>query len=246
MIANKLGLKTVNPDLKKAAVWGYYENAERDEAGGGVKTIILQTESKQAWFWYIPLANNLTSVGVVADRDYLLKGRGSTEAVFDEELAMCPAVARRVKDASRRPELHVAREFSYTTSRSAGDGWVLVGDAWGFIDPIYSSGVYFATKSGELAADAVIEGFAKNDLSAAQLGKWEPEFRAATGLIRKLVMAFYSNAFRVGRFVRQHPEHQGRLTDLLIGRIFSPDVGRIFDDLEPWLADAQKREQSLV
>ena len=59
---------------------------------------------------------------------------------------MCPAVARRDKDASRRPELHVAREFSYTTSRSAGDGWVLVGDAWGFIDPIYSSGVYFATK----------------------------------------------------------------------------------------------------
>ena len=64
--------------------------------------------------------------------------------------------------------------------------------------------------------------------------------RAATGLIRKLVIAFYSNAFRVGRFVRQHPEHQGHLTDLLIGRIFSPDVGRIFDDLEPWLADAQK------
>ena len=77
LIANKLGLKTVDPDLKKAAVWGYFENAERDEAGGGVKTIILQTESKQAWFWYIPLANNLTSVGVVADRDYLLKGRGS-------------------------------------------------------------------------------------------------------------------------------------------------------------------------
>ena len=72
--------------------------------------------------------------------------------------------------------LDVVKEYSYTTGRSSGDGWVLVGDSWGFIDPIYSSGVYFALKSGQLAADAIIEGLRSGDTSAAQLGKWVKEF----------------------------------------------------------------------
>ena len=113
---------------------------------------------------------------------------------------------------------------------------MLVGDAWGFIDPVYSSGVYFALKSAELAADCIVEGLASGDTSAAQLGKWEPDFKKATGSVRKLVHAFYSGEFRVGQFVTDHPEHRGNLTDLLIGRIFKPGVAAMFDDLEPWLA----------
>ena len=76
------------------------------------------------------------------------------------------------------PGCRITREFSYTTSQQTGDCWVLIGDAFGFIDPIYSSGVYFALQSGELAADAIVEGLQKDDLSVNQLGKW---FRDSTG-----------------------------------------------------------------
>ena len=68
-------------------------------------------------------------------------------------------MARQVDD------FHVAKEFSYTTRQHAGDGWILVGDAFGFIDPVYSSGVFLALKSGELAADAIVDGLRNNDLS---------------------------------------------------------------------------------
>lgn len=236
LIANRLGLRTVNPKLRKAAIWRHYRGALRDEEGGGVKTIIMHTCDKQAWFWYIPQSDDIVSVGVVGDRDYLLKGRGTPADVFEQELQKCEGARLRVAHAEPLDDLEVAKEFSYTTDRSAGEGWVLVGDAWGFIDPVYSSGVYFALKSGELAADAVVDGLRSGDVSPAVLGRWLPDFSQRTQLIRKLVHAFYSGNFRVGKFIMEHPQHQHELVDLLIGRIFDgPASGAIFADLEPWL-----------
>jgi len=240
LLASKLGLRTVNPDLRKAAVWGHFRGAHRDEQGGGVKTVILQTTHNHSWFWYIPQANNLVSVGVVGDTDYLLKGRGTPTEIFNEELQLCKKMQEWLANAEPSDDLRVDKEFSYTTERSAGDGWLLVGDAWGFIDPVYSSGVYFALKSAELAADSIIAGLKANDLSAAQLGDWLPEFSQRTTLIRKLVAAFYSGDFRVGQFVKEFPQHRKELVDLLIGRIFEGQRGAIFEDLEPWL-DARKK-----
>jgi flavin-dependent dehydrogenase len=236
MLAAKFGLKRVNPDLRKAAIWGHFRGAERDESGGGVKTIIMHTINRESWFWYIPQSDDLVSVGVVGDRDYLLKRGGTPEETFAEEVAKCETLVGWLSSAESCGDLRVVREFSYSTDRASGPGWVLVGDAWGFIDPIYSSGVYFAFKSAELAADAILEGFEKSDLSAAQLGGWNEEFTRQTMLIRKLVHAFYSGDFRVGKFIVEYPQHRGELVDLLIGRIFDGRRGAIFDDLEPWLA----------
>ena len=236
MLANRFSLRRENPDLRKAAIWQHFRGAHRDEAGGGVKTVIMHTAEKNSWFWYIPQANDIVSVGVVGDRDYLLKGRGTPAEVFAEERVHCSTLQGWLTDAQSAGELKVAKEFSYTTERSAGDGWVLVGDAWGFIDPIYSSGVYFALKSAALAADCITAGLRDNDVSGSTLGRWVPEFARQTGLIRRLVYAFYSGEFRVGKFIQEYPQHQSELVDLLIGRIFDDRAGRIFDDLEPWLA----------
>lgn len=235
LLANRLGLKQLNPDLKKAAIWRHYRGGDRDESGGGVKTIILQTSDKKAWFWYIPQSNNMISIGVVGDNDYLLKGRGTPEQILEEELAKCEGVRTRLEGAEPLDDLRVAKEFSYTTKQAAGDGWVLAGDAWGFIDPVYSSGVYFALKSASMAADCVIDALKHDDLSGERLAKWSPEFSEGTKWVRKLVHAFYSGEFRVGKFAMEYPHHMPALTDLLIGRMFSPAVPALFEDLDPWL-----------
>ncbi len=239
-IANRLGLKVVNPDLKKSAIWTYYKGAKRN---GGITpevTCILQTESKDAWFWYIPLMNDTVSVGVVGDNEYLLKNRGKPDQTFAEELDNCPGVKRRIGGAEQVDRLHVAKEFSYTTTQHAGDGWLLVGDAYGFIDPIYSSGVFLAMKSGEMAADAICNGLRRNDLSAENLSMWTYEFDEAIGHIRKLVHAFYTKEFSFGSFMKSHPEHKSNLTNLLIGRVFDGDPGRIFEDMDPWIENSKK------
>jgi flavin-dependent dehydrogenase len=235
VLANRFGLRRMNAEFRKAAIWGHFRGARREIIEEGVMTLILRSQSNNCWFWHIPLSNDVVSIGLVGDAAELLRERGTPEQVFDAEVANCPGIAERLAGAERVAGLDVVKEFSYTTDRSAGDGWVSVGDAWGFIDPIYSSGVWFALKSGELAADAVIEGLRDGDTSGAQLGKWVPDFNRSTNWIRKLVRAFYSGQFRVGQFVKEYPQHHENLVDLLIGRVFHPDAGRIFDDLDPWL-----------
>ena len=239
MLANRLGLIEVNEKLKKASIWTYYRGAERSEDPDRNTTIILHTEDKACWFWYIPLADDVVSVGLVGDHKQLLKGRGTPEEIFASELAKCPGVQRRIANAKRQGDFNVAKEFSYTTKQHAGDGWVLVGDAFGFIDPVYSSGVFLALKSGEMAADAIVAGLGKNDVSATQLASWTPEFKAGMVWIRKLVHAFYTNEFSFGKFMKMHPEYAGNLTDLLIGRVFEEGVGKIFEDMDPAIEEAK-------
>lgn len=239
LLANRLGLKEMNPHLRKAAIWRHYRGGARDESGGGVKTIISHTRDQKCWFWYIPQSEGVVSVGCVGDNDYLLKGRGAPAEVFDEELANCPGASEYLVGAQALDDLAVAKEFSYTTTRAAGDGWTLVGDAWGFIDPVYSSGVYFAMKSADMASDCVIDALRSQDPSAERLGAWAPTFAEGTKWVRKLVHAFYSGDFRVGRFVQEHPHHAGPLTDLLVGKMFSPALPALFADLDPWLERAR-------
>ncbi len=241
LLANRLGLRQAIPGLRKASIWAYYRDARRDTGADEGATVVLHTRDRRCWFWFIPLPGDVNSVGVVSDADFLLKGRGAPASVFEEELCNCPAVLERLMQAELVSDFRVARDFSYTTTRAAGEGWVLVGDAVGFLDPIYSSGVFLALKSGELAADCIVSALAAGDLSAARLGKWHEEFSEGVHWMRKLVYAFYNNAFSFGRFIREYPQHRKSLTDLLVGKIFQPQAGDVFKDMDPWLVEAGKQ-----
>jgi flavin-dependent dehydrogenase len=236
LLGARFALRQPNPKFRKAAIWGHFRGSRRDVIDDGVMTVCFRTQSNRSWFWHIPLSNDIVSIGVVSDADYFFRpGAGTPDELFAQEVADCPAMAKRLEGAEKVAGLDVVKEYSYTTGRSSGDGWVLVGDSWGFIDPIYSSGVWFALKSGQLAADAIIEGLRKGDTSEAQLGKWVPDFARGTSWVRKLAEAWYCGQFRVGKFIREYPHHVGPMTDILIGRIFHPEAGQIFDDLDPWL-----------
>ncbi len=115
----------------------------------------------------------------------------------------------------------------------------MVGDAWGFLDPLYSSGVLLALKSGELAADAIVEGLKNGDTSAAQLGKWGPGFNAGVDRMRRLVCEYY-DGFSFGQFVRQYPDLQGTVTDLLIGDLFTDRVDKVWEPMESLDGDGRK------
>lgn len=242
LIAGRNQLKQINPDLKKAAIWGYFEGALVNGGGNPEVTCILHTESKDCWFWYIPLSDGSVSVGLVGDNQFVLKRGNSPQQTFDEELANCPGLQRRLRDATQVGKFHIAKEFSYTTTEHSGPGWVLIGDAFGFIDPIYSSGVYLALKSGEMAADNIVDGFYRNDLSGETLGRWTGEFEEGIRWIRKLVHAFYTKEFSFGDFMKAHPEHAGNLTNLLIGRVFEGKPGKIFDDMDPWIENLKSEK----
>jgi flavin-dependent dehydrogenase len=235
-LATRLGLKEVDPNLRKATIWTYWRNALRDPGKDAGATIILQTPEKKSWFWYIPLPDNIVSIGCTGDTDYIFdKSRGSAEEVYGQELARCPALERRLAEAERVADYFVTKDYSFQVRQSAGPGWILVGDAGGFIDPVYSSGVFLALKSAEFVADAVIEAFEKQDFSRKQLEGWRPVYQAGVENFRRLVYAFYAPDFSFGTFLKKHPEFKMNMVDILIGDVFKEGVGDIFGAMAPYL-----------
>lgn len=233
VLIDRLGLRNWDADLKKAAVWTYWKGAYRDTGIDEGATLVLQTQGRKGWFWYIPLHDDIISVGVVADHDYLFKDRASKdyEAIYFEEVAKCPGLQPRLAKAERCDIFRTQKEYSYRSKKTAGDGWVLVGDAFGFLDPLYSSGVLLALTSGAMAADAVSDGLKKNDTSVQQLASWEPNFVRGMDRMRKLVFAFY-DGFSFGRFVRKYPHLKGYVTDVLIGDLFKDDLDQLWEPIE--------------
>lgn len=238
IIQDRFNLREWDPVLKKAALWTYWEGAYRDTGRDEGATIVMQTEGKQGWFWYIPLHDNKISVGVVAPYTYLFTERDTKdlEKIYFDEVAKCPGLQPRIANAKQVAPFRAAKEYSYRAKEVAGDGWVLVGDAFGFLDPLYSSGVLLALRSGACAADAVCEGLAKGDTSAAQLGKWGPDFVAGMERMRRLVCEYY-DGFSFGRFVKKHPHLKGHLTDLLIGDLFTDKVDDVVAPMDELRAE---------
>ncbi len=152
---------------------------------------------------------------------HLVEGRGADpQTVFDEELAQCPRLRERLADARPTMPMKAIRDFSYFSRDVAGDGWVLVGDAFGFIDPIYSSGVFLAMKSGEMAADSIVEALSADAPTAENLGKFGPELRRGVDALKQLVYAYYDHDFSFAGFIKRHPQYRRHLTEMLVGNVY--------------------------
>jgi flavin-dependent dehydrogenase len=231
MLQNRFKLRLWDPVLNKGAIWTYWRGAYRDTGRDEGATLVVQTTDRQGWWWYIPQHDDTISVGVVAPFDYLFKGRGTHQQVYDEEVEKCPAIKKRLAPGHRAAGYFATKDYSYRSKEVAGDGWVLIGDAFGFLDPLYSSGVLLALKSGEMAADAIVEGLAKDDTSAAQLGKWGLTFNRGVDRMRRLVCEYY-DGFSFGRFIKKFPDLKGTVTDLLIGDLFDDRVDKVWGPLE--------------
>ncbi|HYE16964.1 MAG TPA: NAD(P)/FAD-dependent oxidoreductase [Tepidisphaeraceae bacterium] len=232
LLARKLGIKRTDPKLRKVSYFAHYKGARRDPGKNEGATLVLTTQQGDGWFWYIPLPDDVVSVGVVFDLGRMqsqYKSRGATpEEILEEEIKACRGLDDRMSTAERVSPVHVLSDFSYRATRCAGEGWVLVGDAFGFLDPMYSSGVFLALKSGEMAADAINKAFEAGDFSAQQLSSWGDGLAGGMQLIRKLVYAFYTKDFSFGKFMREYPHLQKNLVDLLIGNVFYEGVDEIF------------------
>ena len=234
LIGRQLNLNTTEPNLKMASLFTHYEGGHRDEGIDEGATLILHTEAKDSWFWSIPLPYNRTSIGVVGELGYLLQnrrdadGKLNAEKIFTQELGKCLPLQQRLEGAKQLFPIQTTKDFSYRASRIAGNNWVLVGDAFGFLDPVYSTGLFLALKSGEMAADVIIEAFDKNDFSESQLGSFGAEFVKGMEAFRKLVYAFYTKDFSFARFLSEYPEYQGGIVDILSGDVFRKDVTHIF------------------
>ena len=172
LLGNALKLKQKNDKHQSAAIFAHFRGVERrpdDEAGN-----ISIYRFDYGWCWFIPLREGVMSVGCVCWPEYLKQRRGRNEAFLIETLKLMPAAWARMASAEMISEVRVTGNYSYTCSRMAGPGWVMVGDAYAFVDPVFSSGVYLAMHSGKQAAalvDAVLREPARESALQAAFTK---------------------------------------------------------------------------
>ncbi len=235
-LANRLKIKNSDPDLKMASVWSYFRGTARDTGKDEGATIILQTPEKKSWFWFIPLPDDTVSIGCTGKLEYMFDGQQKNiEEIFNRELARCPGMQRRLKNAEQETRFFSTKDFSYKSEKCAGDGWVLVGDAFGFLDPVYSSGIFLALKSGEYAADAILDALDKKDFSENILGSWQEEYLKGLSNFKNLILAFYKPDFSFGSFLMEYPQYKNNVVDILIGDVFKPEVEEMFAGMEEYL-----------
>src|SRR4026209_2316435 len=230
MLSNKFRWRVRDPKLKKAVLYSYFKGAHREPDLNGGATLVLRTQpGSGGWFWYIPLENDITSVGIVADPDYLQKDRGKDLAkIFYEEIENCESCRKRVAGAERVDKIYSIVDYSYRSNQCAGDGFILIGDAYGFLDPIYSSGVLLGLKMAELAADAIHDAFNNDDFSAERLGQFQPMLDKGIESMRKLCYAFYEEDFSFSKFLQKYPDQRVNIINLLIGNVFKDGVDEVY------------------
>lgn len=241
LIMDRFGLREWDPILKKTALWTYWKGAFRDSGRDEGPTMVMQTKGKKGWFWYIPLHDDIVSVGVVAGHDYLFQNRTKDLAeLYAEEVDRCPGLQPRLKGATRCDIYRVQKEYSYRATQAAGDGWTLVGDALGFLDPLYSSGVLLALTSASLAAKTIGPALKDNDLTEKRLRAWETGYFQGMDRMRKLIYAFY-DGLSFGALVRKNPDKKGLITDVLIGNLFKDELDQLWPLVEEQMAEQHKR-----
>ena len=187
------GLRVVHPKLKKLAVFGHFEGVVLDPGTAAGDTVIVRLEDK--WFWIIPISKTKTSVGCVMDQEEFARARQSPAEVFERLWRSSAAMRERMKDARSVNPLQATSDFSYYNRRLVGPRLLRVGDAAGFMDPIFSAGVYLAMYSGKLAAQAVLESLAAGNDGARRLRRYERRVFRAMRYYWEMVEEFYTTPF---------------------------------------------------
>ncbi len=197
LLANQLGLKERNRRHESAAIFGHFRNARR--LPGKVEGNITIVWFDHGWFWFIPLADGTTSIGAVCPPGYFKRRKGDLTEFFMATIALCPVIADRLKEAELVAPATATGNYSYTSRRMSGRSFIMVGDAFAFIDPVFSTGVYLAMTMAFLGADAVEDCLKAPAQAASRLKRYEKQARrglaAFTWYIYRIRMPAFRNLF---------------------------------------------------
>ncbi len=220
-----------DPKLNKVAVWTYYKGAKRDPGiDAGATTVAFVPE--KGWFWYIPQHDDMVSVGVVAEGKYLARdGVKDPGDIFRREIEQNLWIRDHLAPGTQVGPYYVTNEFSFHSKYCGSEGLLLVGDALSFLDPVFSSGLMLALKSGVMAGDAVHEALLARDFSPSRFAEYARKLRHGIENMRKLVYAFYDPNFSFRELTDKYPDLAGDVTDCLSGDV-DKDFTKLFKAVE--------------
>lgn len=194
VLAAQYGFKQRNPKNNSAAIFGHFTGARRlmQKAEGNITIVWFE----HGWFWFIPLSDGTTSVGAVCPSEYFKTRGGNLTDFFMSLIALCPEIADRLRNAQLMAPVTATGNYSYGTSRTSGKNFILVGDACGFIDPVFSTGVYLAMMTGFWGAEAVDRCLQNPRRSRVALWRYDAATRKAFGAFTWFIYRIREPAMR--------------------------------------------------
>ncbi|MET0594239.1 MAG: NAD(P)/FAD-dependent oxidoreductase [Polyangiaceae bacterium] len=234
LAARRPGVKVKIPRLERTlAIFSHYDGCQRlsgtDE--GDIRIVIV----KEGWFWVIPFRGDRTSVGVVLEPGSLTRASGGHADVMRDIINAYPVMRDIMRGAKEVFPPRAAADFSYRIAEASGDGWLSVGDAAGFIDPLFSTGFHLAVRGGSLAAQAIQGAFASGDFSRKSWASFEQVVKRACDTYVGVVQAFYQGSLVDLLFETKKRDMMRKLvTSVLAGDVFHEEDPR-------WLREMQRR-----
>jgi len=218
-LASRMGIKRRNKKHNSAALYGHFTGAKRlpGKAAGNITVFWFD----HGWFWFIPLSDGTTSVGAVCWPYYLKTRETSTEQFLLDTIQLCPALAERLRDAKLVSPATATGNYSYVADRTMGRNYLMLGDAYTFIDPVFSTGVLLAMQSGFAGADTIETCLDRPREAAAALKRFDRLMRRGPGIFSWLIYRVTTPAIReLFMAPSQKFELQGALISVLAGDIY--------------------------
>ncbi len=242
LIARKLGWRKPDPKLNKVSYFTHYEGAHFSDQYGGPDRTVLDVHAMEGggWAWYIPLARGVTSVGVVLGMEYVRRlGLKGAQDRYDASIKGAAEICGWLKSARQIMPMQTISNISYLNESFVGDGFVLVGDASMFLDPIFSAGVFIATRGGVFAARSIDAALEAGDVSAQMLRPYERAIRYPMAKMFKMIYNWYDLLAQPGgdnifRRALSAPMLRERLVVLWSGGYDRVDMDNILSGMDRW------------
>ncbi|GIV76511.1 MAG: FAD-binding protein [Litorilinea sp.] len=245
LLGRQLRLKQKDPIFNQYAVHAWFKNLDRGEGEEADYIHIYFLPVERGWVWQIPINDEITSIGVVAEKDIFKGSREDIEGYFLRHAHMNPDLAHAMRHAVRVTEFNAEGDYSYSMRRFVGDGYLLVGDAARFVDPIFSSGVSVALFSAKFAAERIAHAFALGDFGEHVFLPYEEKLRAGVEIWYEFIRLYYKLLPLFTHFV-QSPQYRREIERLLQGLVFDRKEARVLQAMREYIAKVEASENHLL
>jgi len=234
LIGRLLKLKKKDPIFNQFAAHAWFENVNRGSGPSADYIHIYFLPVERGWIWQIPITEEITSIGVVAEKDVFRNSKLDPEAWFATHTGSTPDIARAMQDARRVNDVKLEADYSYSMERFVGDGFLMVGDAARFVDPIFSSGVSVALSSAKFASEQICLAYETGDFSAESFAPYETKLRRGVNVWYEFIRLYYKLLPLFTYFI-QSKEHRIEILRLLQGEVYDRDEVAVLDAMREFI-----------
>ncbi|MBA3831090.1 MAG: tryptophan 7-halogenase [Chthoniobacterales bacterium] len=234
LLGKQLKVKKTDPIFDQFAVHAWFENVDKSQVDSSEYIHIYFLPVQRGWAWQIPITHEVTSMGIVAEKEVFKGAKLGPGEYFDKYVASNPDLAHAMRDARRVNEFKMEGDYSYKMDTFAGNGFVLIGDAARFVDPIFSSGVSVALYSAKYSSERIVEAFKSDDFSEANLKPYEVKLRSGIDIWYEFIRLYYKLLPLFTHFISSK-EHRVEVLRLLQGEVFDRREVPVLDAMRKFI-----------